>query len=146
MFVDSDVYDGAYLNSTRVDVTHTSDVSQLNALQLHHSSQAVYFTNADESAYVHALWTKHRGKLTDIKSNLKIRRGWRVDGEPIDELYHLFDPQIPHRFDPSFILCRPIEATRFRFRHRSPELVRIHEPHIEKHQKRRDRAFAKRKT
>jgi len=140
MLADQDIYDGAYLNSLRVDVTVASDISHLNAIQLHHSLQTIFFADKGSSDYVHNLWSQHRDKLGTIRTEVRVAPGFQ-DGAPIGDILHAFEPQIPHRLDLSFIFCKPLQADRYRTpQHRSPELVQENDEHWAKLENKKSRA------
>jgi len=127
MFVDSDVYSGPSSGSLVFDVLHRSDVSQLNALQLHHSLNAVYFAERNSAEYVWDLWNTHAPSIVPPRSDFHIREGWLVDDTPVDKVCHSFQPQINLTLDLSFLECTPIRAADYECRHRSPDLVEEHE-------------------
>jgi len=123
MLLDPEVYSGPCVDRCVIDVYERSDVSHLNALQLHHALDAVYFADASASEYVASLWRAHKRTVTAPRSVFRVEEGWLVDGEPTEEIYHLFEPQPNATLRLSFVKCTPIAESEFRFRARSPELV-----------------------
>lgn len=127
MLLDSQVYYGQYRYSLATDVYQRCDVSQLNALQLHHSLHSVYFANESDQEYILDLWNAHKRAIVMPKSHLENRRGWHIDGKPVDEhIYHVFEPHLNIRLSLSFIECVPIHPSKYKFRRRSPELYQNH--------------------
>jgi uncharacterized protein DUF4238 len=106
-----------------VDLIHESDVSQLNALQLHNHTRSIYFADKVCSEYVTELWGAHRKTVQKPQSRFVHRDGWLIDGKPRDGLVQMFNPQPNIRLDLTFIQCDPIEEVQYRFRRRSPHLV-----------------------
>jgi hypothetical protein len=138
MMSDSQVYKGRALDNIIIDITERSDVSQLNALQLHHSANSVYFSDADDEEYVSSLWLAHKNRLVPPKTNFEIPQGWLVDGKPPNGiLYHIFEPQLNIELDLSFVECTPIDPRDYKVRHRSPELVAEQKESIRKNEDKR---------
>lgn len=131
MLSDDQVYGGNRLKSVFIDIMERCDVSQLNALQLHHSLNAVYFADADDEEYVTLLWSAHKNRIVPPRMDFGIRKEWLVDGKPPDgTLYHTFEPQLNIKLDLSFIECTPAKAEDYKFRRRSPELIEEHKKQI----------------
>jgi Protein of unknown function (DUF4238) len=127
MLIDDQVYGGRYREPFLVDVDARSDVSQLNALQLHHSLHSVYFADAGNQGYVLDLWNAHKHAIVQPKSRMENRKGWLVDGKRVDDhLYHTFEPHLNIKLGLSFIKCTPIDPADYTFRRRSPELYEEH--------------------
>ena len=127
LLMDDAVYFGAYRNHVVVDITERSDVSQLNALQLHHSLNSVYFGHDGDAEYVSDLWRAHRSTIVPPREEFKMRHGWLVDNKPVKEVLHSFEPHLNFRLSLSFIQCNPIRASEYKFSRRSQELVEDHE-------------------
>ncbi len=123
MLLDAEAYRGRYRDSRIVDLDSRSDVSQLNALQLHNSHQTIYFANSDDRDYVLELWDAHEPQLVDPRDQFHKRKGWLVDGARVDDpIYHVFEPHLNMRLSLSFIECDSILPANYEFRRRSPEL------------------------
>jgi len=112
-----------------IDICQRSDISQLNALQLHHSLRATYFSYTAASEYVSDLWFAHKRSIVEPRYSFNPSKRCLVLGEVVDDLLHLFEPQINIVLDLSFVHCVPVRASDFRFRHRSPDLVAEHRNH-----------------
>jgi hypothetical protein len=131
LLIDAESYRGRFKDSPFVDVTDRSDVSQLNALQLHHSLNTVYFAVPEASEYVLDLWHAHKGRIATPKINGGWKNGWLVDGKPVDNLFHWFEPQLNFPLKLSFIECDLVADEDFEFRRRNPELVKQHNLRLE---------------
>lgn len=127
LLIDDQVYGGRHREPFLVDVDSRCDVSQLNALQLHHSLHSVYFADERHQEYVLDLWNAHKPMIVQPKSLLEIRNGWLVNGKPVDDpLYHTFEPHLNIKLALSFIECSPIDPAQYTFRRRSPDLYEEH--------------------
>jgi hypothetical protein len=123
MLVDENIYRGRFTKAHVFDVTERYDVSQLNALQLHHSLHTVYFGDLGAREYVEDLWRTHKPTILQRRSCFVQREGWLVDGKPVEgELFQMYQPQLNIKLDLSFIDCVPIREEDFRFRRRTPDL------------------------
>jgi len=124
MLNDDEVYGGKRLESVVIDIVERSDISQLNALQLHHSLNTVYFARAKDEEYVTRLWRAHKHRIVQPRMNFEMREDWLVDGKPpVGVLYHMFESQLNIGLKVSFFDCEPIAPAEYQFRRRSPELV-----------------------
>ena len=123
LMMDDEVYAGRCKGTNIVDVTDRSDVSQLNALQLHHSLASVYFGHEDDAEYVGDLWRAHKTNVVQSRTVFKVEEDWRLDGKPVDKLFHNFEPHLNLRLDLSFIECNPIRESDYEFSRRTPELA-----------------------
>jgi hypothetical protein len=131
MLIDNQAYSGRYADSLHVDISQPSDVSQLNALQVHNSLDAVYFVDRKHAAYVSDLWQTEKPRVVQPKNRLQFVKAQLVDGS-IADVYHMFEPQLNVGLDLSFIECTPIYPADYRFRHRSPQLVKENEKRLKR--------------
>jgi hypothetical protein len=132
MLIDDQIYGGWYKQSLFIDLVEKSDVSQLNALQLHHSYNSIYFAYEGDQEYVSELWAAHKHRVIKPEVRYVKRDGWLVDGEPTESLYQMYEPQLNIKLNLSFIECKPISESEYKVRKRSPELVEELEKTIEK--------------
>jgi hypothetical protein len=124
MLIDRSVYAGSYRDQQICDITSRGDVSQLNALQLHHSLLAVYFANPADTEYVKELYEAHKPRLVKPESEFRVRSDlWVKDAPPEGELIHTFERHLNHRLSLSFVNCTPASPREYTFRRRCPELV-----------------------
>lgn len=127
MLIDEGVYSGHYKIRHALDIMERSDVSQLNAIQLQHSLNAIYFADRGSADYVNDLWRAHKPSIVPPRNVFRIMRNALIDGEPQDgPIYHAFEPQLNVSLSLSFIECTPIPEAEYRFLYRSPELVAEH--------------------
>ena len=124
MLIDDQIYRGWYKQSLFIDLIERSDVSQLNALQLHHSYQSIYFADVKDKEYIYDLRAAHKNRIIQPELRFVERDGWLVDGKPVDgTLYQMYEPQLNIELNLSFIDCTPISESEYKPRKRSPELV-----------------------
>lgn len=127
MVFDPSVYTGSCRNGAFCEVTDRADVSQLNALQLHHSRLTVYFANPDDAEYVKELYEAHKPRLVKPETEFRVRKDFLVKGEPSEgEILHTFERQLNHNLLLSFVTCTPVSPRDFVFRYRTPEVVEEH--------------------
>lgn len=130
LMIDPATYTGAISRSPFCDVINRADVSNINALQLHHSSAVIYFADMRDASYVQDLYGVHAANITKPQATFRVRDDLLVDGVPSDgEIMHAFEPQVNHRLALSFVECVPVAAGKFSFRCRSPDLVAEHRRH-----------------
>jgi len=138
MLIDDQVYEGRYKRSLFIDLIERSDVSQLNALQLHHSYNSIYFVDERDKEYIAELWSIHKHAIIKPKVRFVRRDGWLVDGKSVDGiLYQLYEPQLNIKLNMSFIECQTISESEYKPRKRSPELVNKLEKRIKKNENRK---------
>jgi len=131
MLHDSEVYSGMS-SYVQQDVVDPSDVAQINALQLHHSENTLYFGKASDEEYVSDLWRNHRSLITPPQSEFHLRENWLVNGQRSENVIpHLFERQINYSLNLSFMRTSPVHASEYDFAYRSNEIVRQHEQSCE---------------
>ncbi|WP_457867668.1 DUF4238 domain-containing protein [Pseudomonas aeruginosa] len=94
MLIDESTYTikGSIRNGI-IKLKNLSDLRQLNKLQIHNATSAVYFHDIKYADYVKSLWQETKPKLTNIRG--KIYEGpMRVDGREA-EVIHTYDQQLP---------------------------------------------------
>ncbi len=115
-----------------LDVYHRADVSQLNALQIHHAMSTIYFADSTEASYVHDLWTTHRPRLENLQSIYTNKSEFLIDGKPPEgDLMHMFEPQVNHPLSLSFVDCQPITEHEYDYRPRNKAIhdeIKSHDP------------------
>lgn len=126
LMLDPDVYGVARLDGPFCDVTERGDVSQMNALQLYHSRQAVYFADKADADYVRELHAAHKAGMVKPESVFRVRKDLLVGGEAGVEVLQTFEPHLRHGLSLSFVACEPVARRDYVFRRRSPELVAEH--------------------
>jgi hypothetical protein len=124
LLYDSDNYLCTYHNSGCVDVIEPSDISQINALQIHGFDEAIYFACHSHKEYITDLWKCHGPTRRTESKVIHERNGWRIDGKPVNGLLHQFEPLHNIRLELSFVSCRPIDEKDYVPRKRDPELAK----------------------
>ncbi len=122
LLLDEAAYEGEVIEGEVIDVVNRGDVSQLNALQLHHSEGVVYFGSSDAAPYVERLWNAHKSKIVRPRIEFHERSDWLLDGEPTETpIMHMFEPQL--NLSPALTILRPrfYPKEPYQFRRRNPE-------------------------
>jgi hypothetical protein len=132
MLIDPERYNGVWADEIVLDVNHRADVSQLNALQMHHAMSTVYFSDAADAPYVQDLWSAHRPRLEKLQSIYTDKSDFIVNGQPPEgELMHMFEPQVNHPLSLSFVDCQPISEHQYAYKPRDREIhdeLKKHDP------------------
>jgi hypothetical protein len=108
-----------------INVRQRSDVSQLNALQIHSAQKSVYFADRDDAEYVTELVTAHHNGCRESCSEFKIHApgALLVDGKPTETpLLQAFESQLAIQIDLSFLTTNKVPANDHPRRARSPEI------------------------
>jgi hypothetical protein len=126
MMFDPAVYAGRCLGGPCCEVNDRGDVSRLNALQMYHSRQAVYFADKTDAEYVRELRVAHKARIVKPESVFRVRKDLFVDGEAGVEIMQTFEPHLGYRLSLSFVECEPVARRDYVFHRRSPELVAEH--------------------
>ena len=132
MLYDPKTYECVYHNSACVESFSKSDISQINALQIHGLDQAVYFEKYDQKEYVTELWHTHGPTRRKETKLIHEHNDWLVDNQPVEGLLHQFDPLHNIRLELSFVNCSPIEEKDYRPRKRDPELAKQVDERLER--------------
>ena len=123
LLLDAEKYGGPHEGFIHYDIHQRSDVSQINALQLHHGLNSAYFGCLEQQEYVRELWETHRHTITRPTGECRVGVDFLVDGKkPDGELMLMMENQVNFELNLSFIACDPILEHEYVFRPRSPEL------------------------
>lgn len=123
MLIDADRYAGPWSDSIVLDVHHRADVSQLNALQVHHAMSTIYFADSSDASYVHDLWSAHRSRLAKLQSIYTDKSEFWIDEKPPEgDLMHMFEPQVNHPLSLSFVDCQRIREHEYVYGPRNQEI------------------------
>lgn len=88
----------------RIQVRDLRDISELNKLQIHAASDCVYFGDFARAPYVAELWRQERARLCQHACEVIQAPSFSVEtGEPLGDLVHSFQPQLPYRLSLSFL-------------------------------------------
>lgn len=110
-----------------IDLVENSDVSQLNALQVHSAKAAIYFANQQSADYLVDMVTAHRPLFRQSNSEFILWPPGQllIDDRPADtEVMHMFESQLPLKVDLSFVKTKSMSSDENPRRPRSPELRR----------------------
>lgn len=120
MLVDPECYKVKRLRENQIVVKELADVAALNKLQLHSATSCVYFNDKRYGAYVYELWREERPYLTEQLMKVIEVPGFSSEtGEPLGDVFHTFQPQLPYRFRLSFLAHAVVGDTNYRFSRRS---------------------------
>ena len=96
MLLDNNVYSAPKLRETIVPVRELNDIAAINKLQIHNAANAVYFSDGKYSLYVSNLWKNERDNLFDHKGNVIDAQGVDENGQPMGDITHFFEGQLPY--------------------------------------------------
>jgi hypothetical protein len=124
MLFDPKKYRGSFRGYLQYDAHQRSDISKLNALQMHHALNAVYFGDPTYQEYVYELWRAHRLNLSIPEAECRINPDLWLDGKPVeDDFFQMMEPQLNFDFDLSFVEYEPVSEADYIYEPRSPDLV-----------------------
>jgi hypothetical protein len=104
----------------RINVRELSDVMALNKLQLHSSTNCVYFQDFKFSQYVTEIWKLEKGRLAPPKGMVIEAPGFdAATGEAMGEILHGFEPQLPYALSLTFLEHDVFGDIDYRFSRRS---------------------------
>jgi hypothetical protein len=127
LFYDPSVYKLHYSSGLCLDIFSKSDVSRLNALQIHAAEENVYFAHESCQEYLEGLLSAHRPLLQNERATLIVHPPGElmIDGVPnSNEIMHTFEPQLPVTLDLSCIETSPLPRDENPNRPRNPDLAR----------------------
>lgn len=104
MLIDPNCYKAKRLRDNQIAVKELADVAALNKLQLHSATSCVYFNEKSFGAYVYELWRQERPHMTEQLMKVIEVPGFSSEtGEPMGDIFHSFQPQLPYRLKLSFL-------------------------------------------
>lgn len=80
LFYDAAVYRVGDSSSAVFDIENGLDVSQINKLQIHESTNSIYFGSPDDSEYVKMLWEEEKAEFEPNKKSVAEAREITADG------------------------------------------------------------------
>lgn len=115
MLIDERAYKIKRFRTSRYSVRNLRDISLINRLQIHNSASAVYFSNIKYSQYVEALWQQEKARLIDHIGKVVEAPGIDHNGQPMGDIMHSFEEQLPlvPRF--SFLDYREVPEEEYQF-------------------------------
>lgn len=96
-----------------------ADVASINKLQIHNASNAVYFGELRYSQYIAELWRQEKSRLRDHRGNVVEAPGIDQYGEPMGDILHAFEPQLPFIPRFSFLEYQELPEEEYRFSRRA---------------------------
>jgi hypothetical protein len=113
-------------------VSQRSDVSMLNALQIHSAEENVYFSSMDDREYVEELLSSHRPFLRPCAGGFQVHKASSICGND-DELVHIFEPQLPITLDLSFLQVKRLPAEINIMEPRSARIAKVVDAQLTNH-------------
>lgn len=96
-------------NCMFVDVDDPKDIFNLNALQVHHSKNALYFANPNDEQYVTRQLNSHKKNIKNNLSEFNVGKAYNTKNELQEgKIMHTFEPQINYDLSLSFIKSHPV--------------------------------------
>ena len=118
MLIDSRVYKIKKLRNFLVMIRDKKDIAAINKLQIHNAASAVYFSKFKYSQYVCGLWKQEKAKLADHKGKVVEAPGIDHTGEPIGDILHSFEEQLPFIPRLSFLEYQEVPEEQYIFSRR----------------------------
>lgn len=94
MLADKNAYKIKGLNNGSLSIKSTSDIDELNKLQVLNAFASVYFDDHSHSTYVYSLWNKTKKHLNNSPKGV-VQEGILLDNETEKEIVHFFEKQLP---------------------------------------------------
>lgn len=118
LLLDGEVYDLKRAQNSRVIIKDLRDVREINKLQIHSAVNAVYFSDIQYAAYVQDLWSQEKNDFVEHLGPVNEAPGFNQDNEPIGDILHSYEPQLPFFPTLSFLRYVEVEERDYRFRRR----------------------------
>ena len=115
MLIDAAAYKLKKLNSSVHSIRNLRDVALINKLQIHNSASAVYFSDFQYSQYVVELWRQEKTRLIDHIGKVVEAPGIDHNGEPMGDIIHAFEEQLPLIPKFSFLEYREVPENEYQF-------------------------------
>lgn len=118
MLIDERNYRIKKINDTVLPVTKLEDISALNKLQIHNASSSIYFSDYNHCCYVSELWRQEKRRLVEHQGYVNIAPGFNHNGEPLGDICHSFEKQLPYIPKFSFLKYQMLPEMKYRFARR----------------------------
>lgn len=118
MLIDPNSYQIKNLRNYSIPILKSADIDAINRLQIHNAASAVYFSNIKWARYVSGLWKQENKKLVDHKGNVVEAPGFNHDGQPMGDIIHSFEQQLPFIPRFSFLGYQEVPEDKYRFSRR----------------------------
>jgi Protein of unknown function (DUF4238) len=120
LLLDPGVYEPKGMLNNRIKLRQLSDVMALNALQMHAASDCVYFHDIRFAGYVEAIWEQQRKRFMAHTGSVHEAPGIAAEtNEPMGDIVHTFQPQLPYRMTLSFLQYEVLDDRGRRFLRRA---------------------------
>jgi Protein of unknown function (DUF4238) len=118
MIIDAETYRIKGLRNSMFAVRELKDIAALNRLQIQNASMAAYFSEFKYAAYVRSLWELERGRLANNQGVVVEAPGVNESREPIGDVFHSFERQLPYIPRLSFFQYSEIPEQEYKFQRR----------------------------
>jgi len=124
LLLDESVYNGSLMGNHFFEIENEHDITSINKLQLHHSLNAIYYSEDIDLRYIKRLWRQQRSSLKQVGTNFITAPAINHDGISMGDIMHSFEPQIPYMLNLSFLSSDILDDSKYIFRYRTPELAK----------------------
>jgi hypothetical protein len=118
MLIDEAAYKIKKFHSSVYSVRNLRDVALINKLQIHNAASAVYFSEHRYSQYATELWRQEKTKLIDHIGKVVEAPGIDHNGEPMGDIIHSFEEQLPLIPKFSFLEYKEMPESEYQFSRR----------------------------
>lgn len=115
MLLDERTYKIKKFRNSILLVRNLIDIAALNKLQIHNASIAVYFSDYQYSHYASELWRQEKVRLVDHRGKVVEAPGVDHNGEPMGDIVHSFEEQLPFIPKFSFLEYQELPEEEYRF-------------------------------
>lgn len=123
LLIDETAYSGELIGKHYFEITNSFDISNINKLQLHNSSKAIYFSEDTSKKNMKKLWRQQRKKFQTKKIEFIVAPAFDHDGAAMGDVMHSFECQLPFMLNLSFITSEIRGDKEYDNSYRCPELV-----------------------
>lgn len=96
LLIDEKEYTGDLLGQKYFEIKNDFDINSINKLQLHHSSQAIYFSDAINDKYIKKLWKQQKNSFVNLNTLQTVNKY-------NNSILHTYEKQIPYILNLSFL-------------------------------------------
>lgn len=118
MLIDKKRYTLFDCEKNRIAINNINDVISLNKLQIHNSSNSIYYSNSLFSSKYKEIWLNEKNSLTSNKDALNEYPEYDKTGEMKTKLIHNFEAQLPFFPDFTFLYYEPCNEREYKFSRR----------------------------
>lgn len=125
LLVDEQKYQGELLGNHYFHVTNKFDIDNINKLQLHHSLNAIYFSDNLPEKYIKKIWRQQKSSFVDLLGKFHQADSFDEYGNKTGELLHMYEEQIPFEMGLSFMKAIDLSEEIIIPNYRNKELIDI---------------------